>query len=67
MKKFLNKSLDVLKWLVKSILFGIVTIFLFNVIGVYFNLNIPVNVFTILIIGALRIPGLAAVLIYHLL
>ena len=56
-----------LKWILKSILFGIVTLFVFNFIGQYFNLNIPVNIITILIIGILRIPGLAAIMIYNIL
>lgn len=55
-----------LKWILKSILFGIVTLFVFNFIGQYFNLNIPVNVFTILIIGTLKIPGLVALLLFNL-
>ena len=54
-----------LKWILKSILFGIVTLFVFNFIGQYFNLNIPVNVFTILIIGTLKIPGLVALLLFN--
>ena len=55
-----------LKWILKSILFGIVALFVFNFIGQYFNLNIPVNVFTILIIGTLKIPGLVALLLFNL-
>ena len=55
-----------LKWLLKSILFGIIALFIFNFIGQYFNLNIPVNVFTILIIGTLKIPGLVALLLFNL-
>jgi inhibitor of the pro-sigma K processing machinery len=55
-----------LKWMLKSILFGIVALFIFNFIGQYFNLNIPVNVFTILIIGTLKIPGLVALLLFNL-
>jgi inhibitor of the pro-sigma K processing machinery len=52
-----------IKWFLKSILFGIVLIFIFNIIGVYFNLNIPVNVWTILIVGVLKVPGLIMILI----
>ena len=66
MKKFFKHFLDVLKWTLKSFLFGIVILFLFNFIGSYFNLNIPINVFTLLIVGILRIPGLVGVMIYML-
>ena len=51
---------------VLSILFGIIVLFIFNFIGQYFNLNIPVNVFTILIIGTLKIPGLVTLLLFNL-
>ncbi|HHU23750.1 MAG: pro-sigmaK processing inhibitor BofA family protein [Bacilli bacterium] len=59
--------LKFLKWLIKSLVFSIVTIFVFNLIGVYINANIPVNIWTILIIGILRIPGLVMILIYNML
>lgn len=67
MNKFFKRLLGFLKWTVKSILIGLLVIFIFNVLGVYFNLNIPVNIYTILIIGILRIPGLAILLIINLL
>lgn len=67
MSKFFKGLLSFLKWSVKSILIGLLVIFIFNVLGVYFNLNIPVNIYTILIIGVLRIPGLAILLIINLL
>lgn len=51
------------KWLLKSLVFGLVTIFVFNIVGVYLNLNIPVNALTILTISLLRIPGLAMLVI----
>jgi len=67
MKNFFMKVLDFVKWILKSALFGIITLFLFNFLGSYVNLNIPVNILTILIIGTLRLPGLASILIYNLL
>ncbi len=67
MKLFFYKVLDIFKWVVKCALFGIITIFIFNFIGSYINLNIPVNIVTIVIIGILRLPGLAVLLIYNLL
>ncbi len=65
-KQIMNKIANLFKWLVKSLLIGVLIIFVFNFVGSYINLNIPVIIFTILIIGALRIPGVAAILIYNL-
>ena len=66
MKKALTYILSFSKWFFKCILLGIVVLFIFNFIGSYLNLNVPVNIFTILIIGILRIPGLVVILIYNL-
>ena len=52
-----------LKWIIKSLLFGVTTLLVFNFIGVYVNLNIPVNIYTILVISVLRIPGLCMLII----
>lgn len=66
MKKALTYIFSFIKWILKCILLGIVVLFVFNFIGSYLSLNIPVNIFTILIIGILRIPGLVVILIYNL-
>lgn len=55
--------LKFIKWLLKSILLGLVIIFVFNIFGVYLNLNIPVNAWTIIIVGILKVPGLIMLLI----
>lgn len=52
-----------LKWIAKSLLFGVISLLVFNFIGVYVNLNIPVNIYTILIISVLRLPGLCMLII----
>lgn len=67
MKKIITKIYQFIKWLIKTLLIGTIVIFIFNFLGAYINLNIPVNLLTILCIGILRIPGLAAILIYNLL
>lgn len=41
--------------------------FSFNIIGAHFSLNIPVNIYTIAIVGTLRIPGLVMILIFLIL
>lgn len=56
-----------LKWAIKSLLFGIVFLFVFNFVGVYINMNIPINVWTILIVGGLKIPGAIILLIMNML
>ena len=55
--------MKILKWMIKSLIFGLVAIIVFNLIGVYLDLNIPLNIYTIIIVGCLRIPGLAALII----
>lgn len=55
------------KWAIKSLLFGVVFLFLFNLIGRYINLNIPFNVWSLLIVGTLRIPGAVILIILQLL
>lgn len=60
------KILKFLKWLIQSALFGIATVFVFNIVGSFINLNVPVNIYTLLIVGILRIPGLIIILIFLL-
>lgn len=64
MKKAFKHLLNFLKYMIKSLLIGIIVLFIFNFIGSYFNLNIPINIFTLLIVGILRIPGLVGIMIY---
>ena len=61
------KVLKVIKWLIQAVVLGLAIIFIFNIIGAHFNLNIPVNIYTILLVGALRIPGLVMILIFLML
>ena len=58
------KILKFIKWLLKSTLLGLAMIF---IIGAHFSLNIPVNIYTIAIVGTLRIPGLVMILIFLIL
>ena len=60
------KFLKTIKWIIESLLLGLGILFVFNLIGVYINVNIPINIFTILIDRFLRIPGLVAIIIYML-
>lgn len=58
--------MKIFKWFLKSVLFGIIFLFVFNYIGQYFNMNIPVNVWTILIVGCLKIPGAISLILFGL-
>lgn len=58
------RILKFIKWIIKSTIIGLVTLFLFNIIGVKLNLNIPINIYTIIVVGILRLPGLAMILIF---
>lgn len=58
--------MKVFKWIFKSLLFGIIFLFVFNIIGRYFNLNIPINIYTLLIVSTLKIPGVCLILVYNL-
>jgi inhibitor of the pro-sigma K processing machinery len=60
------KFLKTIKWIIESLLLGLGILFVFNLVGVYINVNIPINIFTVLIVGFLRIPGLVALIIYML-
>lgn len=51
------------KWVLKNIVIGLILVYVVNFIGVNFNINIPINIVTILIAGFLRIPGLAILII----
>lgn len=56
-----------LKWVIKSLFFSLLLIFATNLIGIYFNINIPLNFWTILITGIFRIPGIIILIIFFLL
>ncbi len=56
-----------IKWIIKSLILSLVLIFITNIIGVYINVNIPLNVWTILIVGIFRLPGIVILIILFLL
>jgi len=55
------------KWLMKSIFLAFLIIFAVNVIGSFININIPLNIWTFLIILLLRIPGAIILIVFFLL
>lgn len=56
-----------IKWMLKSIIIALLLIFITNIIGVYINVNIPINIWTILIVSIFRIPGIIILIIFFLL
>ncbi|MBO5711364.1 MAG: pro-sigmaK processing inhibitor BofA family protein [Acholeplasmatales bacterium] len=56
-----------IKYLIKSIVIGVVSLLLINLIGQFFNLSIPFNFISISLIGFFRLPGLIVLLIFLIL
>lgn len=56
-----------IKWVIKSIVFGLVLLFLVNVLGSKININIPINIYTILILAIFRFPGAIGLVVFYLL
>lgn len=56
-----------IKWLLKSIVFSLILLFVVNVIGRYLNINIPINIYTILILAVFRFPGAIGLIVFYLL
>lgn len=55
--------LKAIKYIVKSIIIGVVSILLFNLVGQFFNLSLPFNLLAIVLIGFFRLPGFIVLLI----
>jgi len=61
--------LKIFKWPLKIILngiFGVVLLYIVNLVGARFGFSIGINVVTALIAGILGIPGVAALIIFKL-
>lgn len=55
--------LKMFKYVVKSLVIGIASILLFNLVGQFFNLALPFNLLSIILIGFFRLPGFIVLLI----
>lgn len=51
---------------IKKIILGGFLLYAYNLIAITFNITVPINFFTILTVGLLDIPGLAALVILKL-
>ena len=61
--------LKILKWPIKILvngIFGVILLYLVNLVGAEYNFYIGINVVTALIAGILGIPGVAALIIFKL-
>lgn len=59
--------MKIVKFIAKSILIGVVSILLFNLIGQFFNIKLPLSILSIILIGFFRLPGFLILLIYLIL
>ena len=55
--------LKVLKYVVKSVIIGVVSVLLFNLIGQFLGISLPFNLLSITLIGFFRLPGFIVLLI----
>jgi hypothetical protein len=56
-----------IKYVIKSIVIGVTTIILFNLIGQFVGLSIPFNILSVVLIGFFRLPGFIVLLIFLIL
>lgn len=56
--------MKIVKFAAKSILIGVASILLFNLIGQFFNIKLPFSILSILLIGFFRLPGFILLLIF---
>ncbi len=55
--------LKTIKYVVKSVVIGVASVLIFNLIGQFFNLTLPFNLLSIALIGFFRLPGFLVLLI----
>ncbi len=55
--------LKTLKYVVKSVVIGVASVLLFNLVGQFFNVTLPFNLLSIALIGFFRLPGFLVLLI----
>lgn len=55
--------LKAIKYTIKSIVIGVVSVLVFNLIGQFFNLSLPLNLLSIILVGFFRVPGFIVLLI----
>jgi len=56
--------LKIIKYIVKSIIIGVLSIILINLVGQFINFKLPISILSIVLVGFLRLPGLLILLLY---
>lgn len=56
--------MKIMGWLIKRFIIGVFALYLFNIVGGYFSVSVPLNYITSFITGTLGIPGF--ILVYVL-
>lgn len=55
--------LKAIKYVLQSLVIGVVSVLIFNLVGQFFNLSLPLNLLSITLIGFFRLPGFIVLLI----
>lgn len=55
------------KYIVKSVLFGVLFLLIINLIGQFFNFKLPFSVLSIILLGFFRLPGFIILLLFLIL
>lgn len=56
--------MKIIVWLAKKFIIGALTLYLFNVVGDFFDMVVPLNYITVFLTGTLGVPGF--ILVYVL-
>lgn len=55
------------KYVIKSLIFGVLFLLIFNLIGQFINIKLPVSILSVVVLGFFRLPGLIILLIFLIL
>ena len=55
--------LKTIKYLVKSVIIGVSSVLLFNLVGQFFNISLPFNLLSVVLVGFFRLPGFLVLLL----
>lgn len=55
--------LKAIKYVLQSLVIGVVSVLIFNLVGQFLNLSLPLNLLSITLIGFFRLPGFIVLLI----
>ncbi len=61
--QYVREPVAIMAGIGRTLLFGVIGLFLLNLAGQYIQLHIPINPFTAVLVGLLGVPGLAALIV----